>query len=247
MRSFYRAAMATASLALLAGLPLLAEDLTIVAKYSTSKGTSGISTTYLATDKVRIASPEQDTIMDLKAGRYVFVDHKKKEYWETTAAEMEAMAKQLEAQMSQMAEQMKNMPAAIRDKLSGGPIQPVTVQKGAGSKVIAGYTCEPYTVSMGDTMKVEMWVAPDFAFPPQSLDARKALYQGPLAQKLGKVFDEMKKIKGYPLLEVTNMRLMGIAADSTREVTEVRKGAIPAATFEVVAGYKKKDSPFKAR
>ena len=44
--------------------------------------------------------------------------------------------------------------------------------------------------------------------------------------RFGKVFDEMKKIKGYPLLEVTSMKLMGQAVESTREVTEMRKGAI---------------------
>ena len=115
--------------------------------------------------------------MDLKAGRYVFVDNKKKEYWETTAAEMEATFKQFEAQMSQMAEQMKNMPAALRDKLGGGPVAPVTVQKGAGSKVVAGHTCQPYTVSMGDTMKIEMWWRPTSSSLPV-LDARKALFRG---------------------------------------------------------------------
>lgn len=246
MRSRFRIAGASLTLALATCLPVVAEDLTIVAKYATNKGVSGLSTTYLSTDKVRTSAPDQDVIVDLKASRYVFVDNKKKEYWETTAAEMEATFKQLEAQMSQMAEQMKNMPAALRDKLGGGPVPPVTVQKGVGSKVVAGHTCQPYTVSMGDSMKIEMWVAPDVEFPAQSLDARKALFQGPMA-RFGKVFDEMKKIKGYPLLEVTSMKLMGQAVESTREVTELRKGAIPASTFETPAGYKRKDSPFKAR
>jgi hypothetical protein len=31
----------------------------------------------------------------------------------------------------------------------------------------------------------------------------------------------------------------------TSEATEVRKGAIPASTFDIPAGYKKKASPFK--
>ncbi len=247
MRSRFRIAGASLTLALATCLPVVAEDLTIVANYTTNKGVSGPSTTYLSTDKVRTSSPDQDTIVDLKAGRYVFVDNKKKEYWETTAAEMEATFKQLEAQMSQMAEQMKNMPAAFRDKLGGGPAAPVTVQKGVGSKVVAGHTCQPYTVSMGDAMKIEMWVAPDVEFPVQSLDARKALFVGPTMQKFAKVFEEMKKIKGYPLLEVTTMKMLGQTVESTREVTEMRKGALPASTFETPAGYKKKDSPFKAR
>lgn len=248
MCSPFRLAGASLALTLAANLPLAAEDLTIVAKYSTNKGASGVSTTYIATDKVRISSPDQDTIVDLKSGRFVFLDNKKKEYWETTAAEMEAAAKQFEAQMQQMAEQMKNMPAALRDKLGGGLPAAVTVEKGTGTKVVAGHTCHPYTVSMGDSMKIEMWVAPDVEYPAQSLDARKALFVGPTMQNFAKVFEEMKKIKGYPLLEVTTMKILGQTAESTREVTDITKGSIAASAFELPAGYKKKDSPFaKAR
>jgi hypothetical protein len=161
---------------------------------------------------------------------------------------MEATLKQFEAQMQEMSEKMKNMPAALREKLGGGAVPPVTVQKGVGSKVVAGHTCQPYTVAMGDAMKVEMWVASDVEFPTQSLDARKALFVGPMMQKFANVFEEMKKIKGYPLFEVTTMKIMGQTTETTREVTEIRKGAIAPSTFEVPAGYKKKDSPFnKAR
>ncbi len=245
MRSSCRTAVASVALALLASVPVLAQELTIVSKTST-KGTVGTSTTYLGTDKVRVSSPDQDAIMDLKAGRYVFADPKKKEYWETTAAEMDAMSKQVEAQMQQMSEQMKNLPPALREKMGAGALPPVTVQKGVGSKVIAGYTCEPYTVTMGDAMKIEMWVAPSFEVPPQSFDARKAMFMGPMMQKFAKVAEEMKKIKGYPLSEVTTIKIMGQSSETSREVTEVRKGAIAASVFEIPAGYKKKDSPFKA-
>lgn len=247
MRSRFRIAGASLTLALATSLPVVAEDLTIVAKVTTQKAAPSISTTYLTSDRVRTSSPDQDAIMDLKAGHFVFIDNKKKEYWETTTAEMEAAAKQLEAQMSRMAEQMKNMPAALRDKLGGGPIAPVTVEKGTGTKVVAGHNCQPYTVSMGDSMKIEMWVASDVEYPVQSLDARKALFVGPTMQKFAKVFEEMKKIKGYPLLEVTTMKIMGQTVQSTHEVTEITKRAIAAAAFEIPAGYKKKDSPFKAR
>lgn len=244
MRTRSQVAAVSFTLALAASLPVAAEDLTIVAKVTTNKGASGTSTTYLATDRVRTSSPDQDTIVDLKTGHFVFIDNKKKEYWETTAAEMEAAAKQLQAQLDQMAEQMKNLPAALRDKMGGGPPIAVTVEKGTGTKVVAGHTCQPYTVSMGDTMKVEMWVAPDVEYPAQSLDARKALFVGPTMQKFAKVFEEMKKIKGYPLLEVTTMKMMGQTVQSTHEVTQITKGAIAASAFETPAGYKKKDSPF---
>ena len=243
MLTRFRVAGVSLTLALAASLPVAAEDLTIVAKVTANKGAPSISTTYLTTDRVRTSSPDQDAIVELKTGRFVFIDNKKKEYWETTAAEMEAVAKKFEVQMQQMAEQMKNMPAALRDKMGGGPPVAVTVEKGTGTKVVAGHTCQPYTVSMGDSMKIEMWVASDVEYPAQSLDSRKALFVGPM-QKFAKVFEEMKKIKGYPLFEVTTMKIMGQTTESTHEVTAITKGAIAASAFEIPAGYKKKDSPF---
>jgi hypothetical protein len=66
-----------------------------------------------------------------------------------------------------------------------------------------------------------------------------------MGKRFSKMFDEMKKIKGYPLASDmdVDMGMMKMRTDS--EATEVRKGAIPASTFDVPAGYKKKSSPFK--
>ena len=68
---------------------------------------------------------------------------------------------------------------------------------------------------------------------------------GPLAKHFDKVFDEMKKIKGFPIAMTSTVNMMGTKVNHVSEATEIRKGAIPATAFQVPAGYKKKDAPFK--
>jgi hypothetical protein len=59
------------------------------------------------------------------------------------------------------------------------------------------------------------------------------------------MFEEMKKINGFPLSLAMDMD-MGMAKTHTlTEATEVKKGPIPDSTFDIPAGYAKKPSPFK--
>jgi hypothetical protein len=66
-----------------------------------------------------------------------------------------------------------------------------------------------------------------------------------MGKRFAKMFDEMKKIKGYPLAMDMDVD-MGMAKMATvSEAIEVKKGAIPDSTFEIPSGYSKKSSPFK--
>ena len=68
----------------------------------------------------------------------------------------------------------------------------------------------------------------------------------PMFQGLAKLTDEMKKIQGFSLADSTSMKMMGKDMQTSREASEVKKGAIPASTFDVAAiapGYKKVASP----
>jgi hypothetical protein len=195
----------------------------------------------MTSERYRNSDPDTDSIIEFGTGKMTMIDHKKKEYWETTLQEMEAAFRQMEAQVAQMSEQM---PPFLRDKIGGGPGGPITVQKGTATRMIAGYDCDQYTISMGEAMKVEMWATSQLQVPAPYYDARKAFFaNNPMTQKFGKLFDEMRKIKGYPLAETTTMKVMG-TQQMSREATEVRKGPIPASAFAVPAGYKKVESPF---
>ena len=217
-------------------LPLVAEDLTIVSKV-TIGGRSSTSTQYMTSTKSRSTDGQNDSIIDFPTGRLTSVDHKKKEYWETTVQEMAAYMDKLE-------QDMKGNP--MLSSMFGGATE-VSVEKGKRSRKVAGYDCDEYTMKMGESFVFEICAAPGLEPPAQYFEGRKLTYaaMGPMGKRFAKMFDEMKKIKGYPLAMDMDVD-MGMAKMATvSEAIEVKKGAIPDSTFEIPAGYSKKPSPFK--
>ncbi len=249
--------LSAAAVASLLAAPVLAEDLTIVFK-ATGGGGAGTTTHYYSSEKVRTGDSVNETIMDYAAGKIVSIDHKKKEYSEITFAEMEAGLKAAAAKMdeanAQMQQQMASMPPAMREKMEqmmGGAASAVTVTKG-GTRQVAGYTCQDYTLAMGQAMTMKMCATTALQYP---LDYRKyqalagsaaGMANNPMFKGMGKMVDEMKKIEGITIAEATSMKMMGRSMDSSREAVEIKKGPIPAAAFDVAAltqGYKKVAHP----
>lgn len=227
-------------LGLVAALPAAAEDLTVVSKVTLGKDRVSTTTQYVSSDRVRTGNGDNDTVVEYVTGRMVMIDNKKKEYYETSLAEMSAW-------LDQMSEQMKGSP--IGGLFGGKGAEAVKVDKGTASRKIAGYDCDQYVLSMGDSMRFDVWAARGLDAPHQYYDAAKAPYaaMGPMGQKFQKMYEEMKKIKGYPLSVGINAKMMMIKMDTLSEATEVKKGPIAASAFEVPGGYKKKDSPFRQK
>jgi hypothetical protein len=238
MKSVTKTFVSALSLACLAALPALAEDLTIVSTVK-AKERTGTSTQYLSTTKARTSNGDTDTIFDYSTGAMIMVDNRKQEYYETSAAELAAM-------FDRMRQMGANNPLG---GLLGGKVSEVSVQKVEGARKIAGYDCDHYLLSMGDDMKFDIWSAPDLKAPMQYYDASKAPYaaMGPLGMRFEKMFEEMKKIKGFPLSTGINAKMMMIKLDTLVEATEVKKDPIPPTAFDPPAGYKKRDSPFKKK
>lgn len=59
----------------------------------------------------------------------------------------------------------------------------------------------------------------------------------------GRMYDEMKKIEGMVLKQVSTMRIMNMSSTTTTVTTSVDKGALAPSTFDPPAGYKA--VPFK--
>ena len=219
-----------------AALPLPAEDLTVVSKV-TMGDRSGTSTQYLTATKSRSSDGENDTIIDFPTGHMTFIEHKSKSYWETSVEEMAAY-------MDSLYRDVKDNPMLA--SMFGGP-DAVSVEKGKGARKIAGYACDDYTMKMGENFVFEICAAPGLQAPPQYYEGRKLSYaaMGPMGKRFAKMFDEMKKIKGYPLASDMDVDMGMMKMRTSSEATEVKKGAISASTFDLPAGYKKKSSPFK--
>lgn len=248
--------MLALGLALSFAQPVLGEDLTIVYKVM-SGDKPGSSTTYIGAAGFKQADGDNESILDVKTGRLMLVDNKKKQYSETTPEEMQAAMQKLGAQMAQMQEQMKSMPPALREKMMGAmgsATESIKVAKGGAPRSVAGYSCQPWILTMGADpesapIRTETCNTKEIVFPVEAWEARKAMMGGmaagnPMGQNFQKLFDEMKKIEGFAVSETTTIRLLGKAQTTTREVTEIKKGPISEAVFAAPAGYKKVESPF---
>jgi len=70
---------------------------------------------------------------------------------------------------------MAAMPPAMREKMEqmmGGGASAVTVTKG-GSRQVAGYACQDYTIAIGETMTTKLCATTALAFPAPNVDYRK--------------------------------------------------------------------------
>jgi hypothetical protein len=230
-----------------------AADLTITSNTTSSMGGAGTTTQYYAANRFRVSDATGgDVIFDGAASTVTFVDNAKKQYSETTLAEMEAA---LKASSDMMAQAMKDLPpeaknnpmmAEMMAKMGGGgaPLE-AKVTKGASPKKVAGYDCEQWVIAIGPSTKTEIWVTTALSFPPQLYDIRKAFASlSPMMKSMAQMYEEMRKIKGFTLASSTTFSMMGRTVTSTSEATEVKTGAIPDSAFAVPAGYKKVDSPF---
>lgn len=214
-----------------------AGDLTLVSRVTSAMGGASTSTQYLAEGRMRMNSGNEDTIVNMKTGTLVIIDHKKKRYSETTFDEMSQ-------HFAEMAEMVNTNPMMSQMM---GRVSEVQVTKTSETREILGYTCEKYILSMGENFQQMLWVTPELKIPIEYYDASKAMYamMGPMATRFEKMLDSMKKIEGFSLATEVKMQVMGRDASSSSEVVEVKKGAIPDEVFAVPAGYKKKKSPFE--
>jgi hypothetical protein len=222
-------------------VPALAEDLTVVYK-TTGGGQASTSTVYYSAEKMRTSGGNTDSIIEYGPGRIVTIDHKRKEYSEITMAEMEAAIAKMNAQMAAL-------PPAMQ-KMMGDSTASVTVTKGAVRKV-AGYDCQDYTLALGTSNAMHVCASTAVTPPVAKVDYRKyaslaGMGNSPMFKSFAKLADEMKKIQGFTLADSSSLKMMGQSIQSSREATEVKKGPIAAATFDVAAiapGYKKVAHP----
>jgi hypothetical protein len=210
-------------------------ELTIVSKVTPAKGAPYTSTQYIAAERMRMSDGDNDTIVDLEAGKIVQIDHKKKTYYETTFAEMQ----QYFAQLDEMLASNPMMESMM------GKATEIQVNETTTTREIVGRSCTDYVISMGKTFTETACVTPDLKMPVQYYDASKMLYamMGPMATRFEKLLDELKKLDGFPLATDLDMKMMGMDASSATEVTEIRDGSIPDDVFAIPAGYKQKKSP----
>jgi hypothetical protein len=223
-----------AGAALLIAAQLCAEDLTVISKVTVGNSESTSTQSITSTDSC-VSSGHTDSIVNFPTGKMTMVDRKNQEYWETTPEEMAAY-------WDKMSREMRGSPM---EDLFGLRDEP-KLEKLPGKGKFAGYECDRYSLSMGDVLEVEYCAAPGLQTPERYFDGRKlaSAAMGPMGQVFQKMYEELKKVKGFPVSTAIIVRTPMSRTQTLEEVTEVKKGPVPASTFAVPSGYKKKKSPF---
>jgi hypothetical protein len=198
--------------------------------------------------------------VDLKTGQMTVIDNNKKEYFVITRQDLEQMKARIQQQMNspemkRAQEQMKNMPPEMQKRMQammGGMASSVEVKNLGTTRKIAGYTCTNWQVTMGQMTRTEQCMSTEVPFPVQTWDAYRdfaesmknmASAMGPMAKGLTDLQEKMKAMQGFPLATSTTVNVMGHSSSTSTEVTEIKRGALPASTWAVPAGYTKVESP----
>jgi hypothetical protein len=208
---------------LVAGTAAASDDLTIVSRLTRDGKPAGTSTSYLASDHVRMAGTDgHESIVDMKTGMLTILDGSKKTYYTITKQDMEQLQAKLQEQlnspeMKKAQEAMKNLSPEDRKKMES-MMGSFDVKKTGGARKIAGYGCEEWTITMGAVSKTRECVTTELQYPAHAWDTFKEFSQslknmmtafGPMAQAGAGMAEKLKGMKGFPLATTTAIDIMG--------------------------------------
>jgi hypothetical protein len=209
---------------------------------TTSNGRTSTATHYFSGNASKSVSADgNESIIRFDQQKLITIDNKQKTYTEMTFQQMQEMADQLGKSMGGISDNPEAA-AAIKKMMGGGNSGPLTVTKQGPGEPVAGYATEKYLVT--GPMDMQIWAAPDLKVPATYYDAVKIRIPANPMFDVGKMYDAFKQISGWPVKYVMTINMMSRSMTTTTEVTSIQKGAIPASTFEIPAGYKKVESKF---
>lgn len=226
-----------------------------------TKAVDGPAQVVLVQDGNIRASHGKDNAVIIKGSTITILDAGQKTYTEMDKEQMKKMAAQASAAMTQMQEKLKNMPPeqrAMVEKMMGSHLPgglnsgtpDVYDAKNTGkTDTVEGRKCTVWTLTRNGKLLEEMCVVPFSALPGKE-NFEKSF------KELAETFAEFSKgmpgidnqvqvranVNGYPVRSRSydaNGKFRGTETVLTKWVEE----NVPAAQFEVPAGFKKKELP----
>ena len=188
------------------------------------------------------------------------VDDRTKSYEQIDQAFIEQMSAQMAAVKAEMQARIDQMPADQRaqaeemmKKYAGGiqeaaAAMKLDYRKMPESKVIDGHACTKYDVYSGDDLTSHAWVAPYADLGLTEKDGAAFEKMGDFVARLTGPVATLQKKDYIPMHEVGGVPLLSQDVDGDRVTLETRvqsvtRGAAPAGSFDVPAGYKLKPMP----
>lgn len=206
-------------------------------------GSDKIRSTWITPDKMRSDDDQQSIIVRLDKKMLYIVKHDEKQYMEMP---MDFMGKKMEKAMGEEEISEEDMQKYM-GMAKGMMKMKITVTPTGEKKKIGNWNCQKYIqkleTMMGPTTS-EVWATEDLKmdYNLYAQFSSALLGQQPGAQQMmGNMVEELKKIKGVPVLTSTTMNMMGSTMTSSQELLEFKEGNAPAGIFEVPKGYKKEN------
>ncbi len=194
---------------------------------------------WIAKDKMRSDGKEESTIVRLDKNVMYILDHTKRTYVEIPMDIGKSLPK------LNVPKGNEEDAAAFKNMMKNMMKVEVTVTPTGEKKKIRNWNCRKYieTVSMvmGQT-KMIVWATEDVKlnYDLYAKFAASMFAQIPgMKQAMGTMEKEMEKVKGLPVLTVTERKIMGQTVRSTTELLEVKHGKAPTGIFEIPKGYTK--------
>lgn len=202
------------------------------------------ATHYYTASKVRFDQGDAATVVDFATGRIVNILVAKKQFSETTFEEIEQAMTSVSAQMEKA---MAGIPEGLRKKMVGDAARDVTVTRG-DVRTVASVPCQNYVVALDEKTRMETCAALDFDLPFDRAHLRNlALVAAPIAKGhsgLNKMVGKLRELPGLSLASSMGLSLMGRKIETSTEATEIRRGPVDPAHFEIPQDFQKIDSPF---
>ena len=214
--------------------------------------------------KIRMNNPGHGNGMIVKNGVLYMFDDRKKTYTELDKATMKKMSDQAGAAMAQMQEQLKNMPPEQRAQMEkmlganmpgamGGKQDTYETIDTGKSETAEGRKCRIWNLRKNGVLNEEMCVVPYSSLPGKE-DFEKAFRElaesaigmaGNLPGATAAI-DARKAVNGFPV-RVRHFDAAGKPRGTETVLTQWVEESLPGSTFEIPAGYTKKELPKMSR
>ena len=206
-----------------------------------------IQKVWISKDKIKSESGDQTVLILVNEKKILVLNHEDKTYMEMPMG----MGNRMDEAMQGRSEEEKQEMQEYMQMAKGMMNFEITVTPTSESKKINKWNCKKYNqvVKMGmGPINSEIWATEelemDYELFAQYSTAMMATKPG-FSDSFEKAVEEMKKIKGVPVLTKTTMNMMGMQMNSTQELIEFKQTKAPAGTFDIPKGYKKSQSPFE--
>jgi hypothetical protein len=266
MRMILMAAVALAPLTMtLAGG---AHAATVITLSQAAEGDTDTQTMSLEPDRLRISSADGDMIYRGDQGKVFVLDNETHSYMEMSPATMQAMKARMDQAMARMKQQMASMPEAQRKQMEammaqrGMPLpgqEPaaaaqISYEKSGDVRKVGKWNCTPYRAMANGKPQADLCIAKleDLGLTRDDLKGLISLsgFMGKQMAQMGAQtppmasadFDSMKKAIGYDGFPIqTKQAAPGGQGQFESTLQSVEHKDVPAGTFDLPAGYAKRD------